>query len=161
MTAPERRSRVLVSTRIAAAPERVFTAFTEEIAQWWQPSALFRLSRGRPGTLSFEPGPQGRLVEVKPDGREFVVGEVLAWEPPHRLGLSWREESFDPGQETELRVRFDEVDGGTKVTVEHFGWDDIPIDHVARHGFELTLFQRRFAEWWQALLTGLGSVAES
>jgi uncharacterized protein YndB with AHSA1/START domain len=35
VTAPERRSRVLVSTRISATPERVFTAFTEEIALWW------------------------------------------------------------------------------------------------------------------------------
>jgi uncharacterized protein YndB with AHSA1/START domain len=110
--------------------------------------------------LSFVPGRHGGLVAVKPDGSEFVVGEVLGWEPPHRLALSWREESFEPGQETELRVRFDAVDGGTKVTVEHFGWDGIPIDHVARHGFELTLFQRRFAEWWQALLAGLGSVAQ-
>lgn len=151
---------MLVSTRIAAPPQRVFTAFTEDISAWWQPNTLFRFSKGRPGTLSFEPGEHGRLVERKPGGAEFVVGEVLIWEPPHRLALTWNQESFEPGQETELRVRFDEVGGGTRVTVEHFGWDGIPIDHVARHGFELTLFQRRFAEWWQALLAGLGSVAE-
>ena len=153
-------SRVLVSIRIAADPSRVFEAFTDEIDQWFQPTSLFRLSRGRPGTLSFVPGPAGRLVEVKPDGREFVVGEVRTWDPPHRLVLSWREEVFDDGQETELHVRFEGVDGRTRVTVEHYGWDGIPIEHAARHGFELTLFQRRFAEWLTALLAGLRSVAE-
>ena len=153
-------SRVLVSIRIAAEPSRIFEAFTDEIGQWWQPNSLFRLSAGRPGTLLFVPGPAGRLVEIKPNGREFVVGEVRTWDPPHRLVLSWREEAFDDDQETELHVRFEAVDGGTRVTVEHYGWDGIPIDHVARHGFELTLFQRRFAEWLNALLAGLRAVAE-
>lgn len=157
---PQDRSRVLVSSRVAAPPERVFRAFTEEIAEWWQDSPLFRFTPGRPGTLHFVPGPGGRLIESKPDGREFVVGEVREWDPPGRLVLSWRESSFDQDQETELHVRFDAVDRGTRVTVEHYGWDGIPIDHVARHGFELTLFQRRFAEWFQALLSGLGSVVE-
>lgn len=157
---PQDRSRVLVSSRVAAPPERVFRAFTEEIAEWWQGSPLFRFTPGRPGTLHFEPGDGGRLVESKSDGSEFVVGEVRTWDPPRRLVLSWREASFDPDQETELHVRFDPVGVGTRVTVEHYGWDGIPIDHAARHGFELTLFQRRFAEWFQALLVGLRSVAE-
>ncbi len=158
---PPAGSRVLVSIRIAAEPPRVFEAFTGEIDQWWQHNSLFRLSRGRPGTLSFVPGPTGRLVEVKPDGREFVVGEVRTWDPPHCLVLSWREEVFDDDQETELHVRFEAVDGGTRVTVEHYGWDGIPVGHAARHGFELTLFQRRFAEWLTALLAGLRAVAEN
>jgi uncharacterized protein YndB with AHSA1/START domain len=154
------RSRVLVSSRIGASPERVFRAFTEDIAQWWQDSPLFRFTPGRPGTLHFVPGPRGRLVESKSGGREFVVGEVREWDPPHRLVLSWRESSFDEDQETELHVRFDPVEHGTRVTVEHYGWNGIPVDHVARHGFELTLFQRRFAEWMQAQLGELRSVLE-
>lgn len=153
-------SRVLVSTRIDAPPDRVFRAFTDEIALWWQPSPLFRFTRGRPGSLAFVSGDPRRLVETKPDGTEFVVGEVRSWDPPHRVVVSWREESFDEGQETELHVRFEPVDRGTRVVVEHFGWDRIPIDHVARHGFELSMFQRRFAEWFQALLAGLAVAAE-
>ena len=153
-------SRVLVSNRIEAEPARVFRAFTDEISLWGQPSTLFRFTKGPPGTLRFVPGEDGRLLETKPDGTEFVVGEVRLWDPPRRVVLSWREDSFDEDQETELHVRFDAVDRGTRVTVEHFGWDGIPIDHVARHGFELTVFQRRFAEWFQALLAGLRVIAE-
>jgi len=43
------------------------------------------------------------------------------------------------------------------VTVEHFGWDAIPQDHAARHGFPLNAFQQRLAEWWQALLRSLSA----
>ena len=43
------------------------------------------------------------------------------------------------------------------MTVEHFGWDAIPQDNAARHGFPLSAFQQRLAEWWQALLRSLGA----
>jgi hypothetical protein len=41
------------------------------------------------------------------------------------------------------------------VTVEHYGWDAIPQEHAARHGFPLAAFQQREAEWWQRLLGAL------
>jgi uncharacterized protein YndB with AHSA1/START domain len=96
-----------------------------------------------------------------------VVGRIRAWEPPRRLVLSWRQASFAADQETELHVRFDDVEdpagaaAQTRVVVEHFGWDGIPREHAARHGFPLATFQLRFAEWWQALLDALGDVAQS
>jgi hypothetical protein len=52
-------------------------------------------------------------------------------------------------------VRFEAVGDLTRVTVEHRGWDEIPQDHVARHGFELMLFQRRQAEHRRGLLASL------
>lgn len=160
-------SRVLVALRVPVPATRAFAAFTEEIDQWWRPHGLFQLSDGRDdGTLRFEPGPGGRLVETYPDGSAFVVGHVRAWDPPRRLVVSWRHASFAPEQETELHVRFDELSdepGGsgtqTRVTVEHFGWDGIPPEHAARHGFPLAAFQLRFAEWWQSLLRAFADVA--
>lgn len=155
-------SRVLVALRVPVPAPRAFAAFTEQIADWWQPNGLFQFTEGRTGALSFEPGVGGRLVETYADGTSFVVGHVRAWEPPRRLVVSWRHASFAPDQETELHVRFDEVEGPvdadteTRVTVEHFGWDTIPPEHAARHGFPLATFQLRFAEWWQALLHALG-----
>jgi uncharacterized protein YndB with AHSA1/START domain len=163
-------SRVLVALRVPVPAARAFAAFTEEIADWWQPNGLFQFTDGRDGTLAFEPGPDGRLVETYPDGTSFVVGHVRAWEPPRRLVVSWRHASFAPDQETELHVRFDEVsdvgdaDAGaaqTRVVVEHFGWDRIPPEHAARHGFPLPTFQLRFAEWWQSLLEALATVART
>lgn len=167
MTVPIDRggSRVLVAVRVAAAPARAFDAFTTEIARWWRPNSLFQFTLGRTdGTLVFEPGPHGRLLERYPDGGSFVIGQVRVWEPPRRLVLSWRQAGFAADHETELHVRFESVgdvpgtDGeaaehaATRVVVEHFGWDRVPRDHVGRHGFPLEAIQRRYAEWWQLLL---------
>jgi hypothetical protein len=63
--------------------------------------------------------------------------------------------SFKPDQVTEVDVWFEAVGGETRVTVEHRGWDAIPPQHVARHGFELMLFQRRLGEHWRELLKGM------
>ena len=154
-------SRVLVALRVNASPPDAFRAFTKEIGEWWRPSQLFRFSAdGRTGTLSFEPGERGRLVETYDDGTTFVIGQVRSWEPPRRLVVSWRHASFAPDQETELRVRFDPVGDQTRVSVEHYGWDGIPAENAARHGFPLAVFQLRVGEWWQTLLKGMRGRAE-
>jgi hypothetical protein len=81
--------------------------------------------------------------------------------------LSWRQAEFAPGQDTELHVRFDAVDpapgddAATRVVVEHYGWDRIPPEHAARHGFPLPTIQLRFAEWWRSMLTALASITPS
>jgi uncharacterized protein YndB with AHSA1/START domain len=149
-------SRVLVSLRVPATPARAFAAFTDEIGQWWRPNGLFQFSNGRQGTLAFEPGDNGCLVETYPEGDSFVIGEIRTWDPPNRLALSWREANFGPHQETELHVRFEPFGSETRITVEHFGWDAIPVEHAARHGMPLASFQMRFGEWWQVLLRELG-----
>jgi Activator of Hsp90 ATPase homolog 1-like protein len=149
------RSRVLVATRVATSPARAFAVFTEQIGQWWRHSGLFQFTAGRTGTLGFEPGPAGRLTETYDDGDVFEIGRVKVWDPPRRFVVSWRQASFEPDQETELHVRFDPAGEQTRVTVEHFGWDTIPAEHVARHGFPLYHFQLRWAEWWQDLLSSM------
>jgi uncharacterized protein YndB with AHSA1/START domain len=149
------RSRVLVALRVAAPQERAFGAFTREIGDWWCPNGLF-LFTDRPGArLAFEPDPPQRLVEIGVDGEAFEIGPVSVWDPPRRLVFGWRQAGFPPGRSTEVSVRFDPVEHGTRVTVEHFGWDGIPQEHAARHGFPLSAFQQRLAEWWQALLRSL------
>ncbi|MGN6696070.1 MAG: SRPBCC domain-containing protein [Aquihabitans sp.] len=152
-------SRVLVALRVPADPERAFAAFTDEIGTWWRPNGLFQFTDSRDGTLAFDPGPDGRLVEHYDDGTSFTVGEVLTWEPPTRLVLTWRQASFGPDQATELHVTFQEAGPETRVVVEHYGWDRIPQAHAARHGFPLAPFQQRFAEWWQDQLGRLAEVA--
>jgi uncharacterized protein YndB with AHSA1/START domain len=153
-------SRVLVALRIAAPQERVFTAFTAETGQWWRPHGLFALGERRDGLLAIEPGPGGRVTERYPDGGELDIGRVRVWEPPVRLVLSWRAASFPPDRETEVHVRFEDVEGGTRVVVEHLGWDALPPEHAARHGFPLLPFQQRLADWWQTLLADLADRAQ-
>ena len=146
---------VIVSLRVGVSPLRAFEAFTNDIGLWWVPSRLFVLTPRGDGSLRFEPGEDGRLVTTLDDGSEFEVGRISIWRPGERLALTWRQASFAPAQSTDLDVRFEAVGDETRVTVEHRGWDTIPQAHVARHGFELLLFQHRQADHWRALLASL------
>ena len=151
-------SRVVVALRVKASPERAFAAFVGEIDMWWRPNSLFRFTPRSPGTLSFEAGEGGRLIETLASGKVFEIGQIRAWEPPHRLVVGWRQATFAPGQDTEVEVRFEAVEGGeTRVSVEHTGWDSVPIDHVARHGFPLGVFLQRHGEWWRDLLSSMNT----
>jgi len=84
-----------VAVRVAATPQRAFDAFTSDIGLWWRPNGLFEFTRGKSGTLMFEPGLNGWLIEAYDDGSEFEIGRITAWEPPHRLALTWRQASFN------------------------------------------------------------------
>ena len=35
------------------------------------------------------------------------------------------------------------------------GWDTVPAEHVARHGFPNVVFLQRHGEWWRVLLDSL------
>jgi uncharacterized protein YndB with AHSA1/START domain len=128
-------SSVLVALRVAVPPQRAFDVFTGEIGLWWRHNELFRFTRRGAGRLALEPGEGGRLTET-----------------PKRLVVSWRQASFAPEQETEVHVSFEAVGGETRVTVEHFGWDAIPSENVAKHGFPSQVFAMRHAEYWRTLL---------
>lgn len=148
-------SAVLVALRIEAPPARVFAAFTQEIALWWKPNDLFAFTPRAPGRLAFEPGVGGRFTETLDNGHVFEIGRITAWSPPTHLAFTWRQASFAPDQMTHVDVRFDEVGEETRVTVEHRGWDSVPVTHVARHNFPDAIFLRRHGEWWRDLLTSL------
>ncbi len=145
-------SKVLVSLRVAASAERAFAVFTREIGQWWQPNDLFRFTPRSPGVLALEPKLGGAFTETLANGKIFEIGRVTVWEPGERLAFTWRHAAFAPDQSTEVDVRFEAMGGETRVTVEHRGWDSVPQDHVARHGFPDAVFLTRHGEWWQGLL---------
>ncbi len=151
-------SRVVVSIRVPCSPIQAFEVFTEEIGEWWADSELFRFTPRSPGKLAFEApdkGHAGRLIERLPNGREFKIGDVREWSPGERLVVGWRHANFGPDHSTEVEVRFEAIGAETRVTVEHRGWDSVPQDHLARHGFPLPLFQQRQGEQWRAGLERL------
>lgn len=150
-------SAIVVALRIAASPERVFAAFTEEIAAWWRPNGLFAFAPGAPGVLAFEPGIGGRFTETNADGRVVEVGRVTAWAPPTHLAFTWRQASFAPEMSTQVEVRFEPVETG--VTVEHRGWESVPPSHAARHNFPDAIFLQRHGAWWRDLLLALAAHA--
>jgi uncharacterized protein YndB with AHSA1/START domain len=145
-------SKVLVALRVAATPHEAFEVFTKQIGSWWKPSHLFQFTPRIPGVVRFEGEAGGRFVEELSNGKLFEIGRIKAWEPGSRLVFGWRQASFSKDQDTEVEVRFEPVGEETRVTVEHRGWDCVPQDHVARHGFASVVFMKREGEWWHALL---------
>lgn len=145
-------SKVYLAIRVPTDPARAFEAFTSEIAAWWRPSSLFRITQSGDGRLAFEPGAGGRLYTMLDDGEEFEIGRISVWEPGSRLVFAWRQATFAPDQSTEVEVRFTAVGDQTRVSIEHRAWDTIPQKHAARHGFPEHATLERAADWWRVSL---------
>lgn len=149
-------SAVIVSLRVSAPPQEAFDVFTQEIAAWWRPNGLFQITPRGDGVLRFEQGEGGRLVTDLPNGKSFEIGHITTWAPGEKLAFTWRHGTFAGDQMTHVEVRFEPVGDETRVTVEHRGWDAIPQEHAARHGFPLAVFQMRLGEHWRAVLASVG-----
>lgn len=145
-----------VSVRVS--PAEAFDVFTREVDRWWRTGPRFRIAGRRRGRLAFEAGVGGRLfetVELDAGPRLFVVGTILAWEPPERLAFEWRGVNFRPGESTRVDVTFRAAGDATLVTVRHGGFGALRPDHPVRHGLEGAAFSRSMGLWWGDLLTGL------
>lgn len=70
---------------------------------------------GRLG-LEFVPGAKGSVTE-----HGTQVGQVEAWVPQERVLLAWHPAPWKPKTDTEVELRFEDVPGGTRVTLEHRG----------------------------------------
>ena len=95
---------------IAADPERAFEAFTDEIDDWWVRGAISFFDAARAVAMRIEPGVDGRVLEVY-EGDVLELGRITVWEPGARL--SYRSSVDD----SEIDVRFEPVEGGTRVRV--------------------------------------------
>ena len=118
---------VHVTVTIARAPEDVFRVFTRDIAEWWplpthSVAADTFEGKVRAETVVFEGRVGGRIYERMSDGREVDWGQVLVWEPPHRVIFSWKP-NLDPVPPTEVEVSFNQEGSATRVDLEHRGWE--------------------------------------
>jgi uncharacterized protein YndB with AHSA1/START domain len=145
--------RARVTTFVAVTPDAAFEVFTDEIDRWWRRGPRFRMSPGEESVLCFELDASGRrLVERTPE-RVREIGRVLAWEPGQRLLFEWRGGNFAPDEVTEVEVRFEPFNDGTRVTLEHRGWESIRDDHPARHGQQGRAFGVMIGTHWSELMT--------
>jgi uncharacterized protein YndB with AHSA1/START domain len=111
---------VVKTVRVSLPPERAFTAFVEGISQWWQKGKT--IGAEPHVAIVIEPRAGGRWFERDAQGTECDWGQVLAWEPPHRLLLGWQLDAkfrYDPAILTEVELSFSPTGSGTSVTLEH------------------------------------------
>jgi uncharacterized protein YndB with AHSA1/START domain len=109
-----------LSFTVSCPPERAFDLWARETTTWWPHGHSVSAEPGL--AVTFEPRPGGRIYERTPDGVEHDWGEVLAWEPPHRLVYLWHLR-FDRADATEVEVTFAPAAEGTDVRIVHSGWE--------------------------------------
>jgi uncharacterized protein YndB with AHSA1/START domain len=106
---------------VACSSERAFEVFTREIGSWW-PLGEYSIGGDKITEVVFEEVLGGRIFERHSDGGEGEWGRVLEWDPPHRFAMSWYP-GHNPAEATELEVRFAPEGDGTRVELEHGGWE--------------------------------------
>jgi uncharacterized protein YndB with AHSA1/START domain len=114
-------------------PEQAFTVFTRGVGSWW-PTETHALHPGEVEQVVWEEHVGGTVYEVATSGARATWATVLTWEPPHRLVIAWQVNPERLG--TELEVRFTAVDGGTRVDVEHRGFENVVDGETMRTGYD-------------------------
>jgi uncharacterized protein YndB with AHSA1/START domain len=114
---------------VDCAVEEAFRVFTADTISWW-PIESHSIHEAVT-EIVFEPEVGGEVYEVSSSGERGHWAEVLEWDPPRRLVLAWNIRSAD-AIATEVEIRF-LVDGtGTRVELEHRGWEAIGVDASTR-----------------------------
>jgi uncharacterized protein YndB with AHSA1/START domain len=108
------------TTTVGVPVDQAFRVFTDSFNTWWP--AQYHIGRADMADAILEPREGGRWYERGVDGSECDWGRVLAWEPPHRLVVTWQingQWQYDPDPEhaSEIEVHF-RADGPEQTTVE-------------------------------------------
>ncbi len=108
-------------------PGDAFAAFSEGMNAWWPRD--FTWSGQALERIAIEPRPGGFAHEIGPGGLRLDWARVMAWEPPHRLALSWqvgpdRVPEVSPANASHVELQFEAVGAGrTRVSLVHDGWE--------------------------------------
>lgn len=124
---------VTATVEVGVDPFTAFEIFTGEIDRWWRPGPINWYDSSRAIGIRFEPGVGGRWLEVyrEDEGDVLEIGRILTWEPGVRLVMTYLDGGHELGG-TEVEVRFEPVQSGTRVTLEHRGLDSLPPDVASR-----------------------------
>jgi uncharacterized protein YndB with AHSA1/START domain len=113
---------------VEVPPERAFALFTEDIGLWWRRDTPYWNDRDRGVSVRIEPGVGGGFIEVYDleTGSGMEVGRVTAWEPGRRVALTWTQVGWPEGATTQLEISFEPAGTGTRVRLEHTGFERVP-----------------------------------
>jgi len=110
---------------VDCAVEEAFRIFTTEVRSWW-PTGTHSIHGDDVRDVVFEEREGGEVYEVSTAGEKGHWATIVAWEPPSRLVLSWEVNPRALG--TEVEVRFSPEGAGTRVDLEHRGWERVPAE---------------------------------
>ena len=154
MSIQEAATSIRKSIVVDAPIERAFKVFTEGFGSFKPPD--HNLLGVAVAATVFEPRVGGHLYDRGVDGSECRFARVLAYEPPHRVVISWDispqwQLETDPDKTSEVEVRFTaESPDRTRVDLEHrnlerhgSGWEGVREGVGGDDGWPLYL--QRFA----------------
>ena len=112
---------IVARVEIAASPERVFRALaSKDVVEWWGAEGVYHTKEW---SGDVRVGGRWRASGVGADGKPFAVGgEYLEVDPPRALVHTW-EADWEPGKTTRVAIRLEPIDGGTRVTLRHEGFE--------------------------------------
>lgn len=131
------------SIHVARPVDVAFKVFAEEMSGWWPLHDGFAYAGDKAKDIIVEGREGGRFFERATDGEEFDIGTVVVWDPPSRLVITWSQDDWDSS--TEVEVAFAPDGDGTRVDLEHRGWD-----RVGARGAE---GQAGWADGWDVVLS--------
>ena len=114
---------------VGRVPAVSFRVFCEEITQWW-PGGF----GGSDAKLYIDREVGGRFYERRTDGSEYEIGRITAYQPPALVAFTWRAPSWD--LTTRVEIRFAPEGDGTRVELEHSGWEQDAKTREARKNYE-------------------------
>ena len=129
------------SIHVARPPEIAFRIFCEEIGQWWPLQRGFSFGGEKAKDIFIEARVGGRFFERFSDGTEYEVGRVTAYQPPAVVAFTWVTPNWEGP--TQVTVRFTADGAGTRVELEHSGWEQ---------GENLRRAGRNYADGWPTVL---------
>jgi len=109
---------------VSRPPAEAFEIFTARIGAWWPLRPRHSVFQDQSQTCVIEPRVGGLVYELSTRGERSVWGTVVAWEPPRRFVMSWHP-GRGPETAQEVEVHFVAVPEGTRVELEHRGWETL------------------------------------
>jgi uncharacterized protein YndB with AHSA1/START domain len=138
------------SIKVERSPEVVFRVFTEEIGKWWPLKEGFSFGGEKAKDIFIEGRVGGRFFERFTDGTEFEVGRITAFRPPHLVVFTWKDPKWEGP--TEVEVKFAADGAGTRIELEHRGWEAGPT--MAKEG-------QGYAGGWDLILAKFSARASA
>ena len=127
---------------VARPPAIAFRVFCEEIGRWWPLKEGYSAGGDRAKEIFLEDHVGGRFFERFIDGTEYELGRVTAYEPPRLVAFSWCSPRWEGP--TRVEIRFVQDGDGTRVELQHSGWEQGPT---------MLEIGKRFANGWEFVLT--------
>jgi uncharacterized protein YndB with AHSA1/START domain len=109
-----------IAFEVECSPDHAFDTWTGKATSWWPPAHTVSHERG--AEIVFEPRVGGRIFERTADGRVIDWGHITEWDRPRRIRYSWRI-ATDPSNATDVSIVFRRAPRGTRIEIEHGGWD--------------------------------------